>query len=129
MKPSQLKRKIRKLVAEQRKVQKITRDHRQIVQDRQKRLQGLAQEFQQCRTSLTVQDPTPKNLVALWSQTESFKEELLELAELINEYLRRSQTRIQKAEDAVARLERLVPADQPVAPSRTPRLISNPFLL
>lgn len=134
MKLADLKRQIGRLVNEQRKVQRVTKDHQQIVQDRYDRLQRLAQEFKQCRSSLTALDPTPEHLVTLWSQHEDFKEELLELAELLSEYFRRSNQRIQKADASITRLEQLTHAKKEDVvhhrpSSTTSHLVSNPFLM
>ena len=125
-------RQVRRLTTEQLKVKEVVASHQAFMKERQERLDELAKEFSKCRASLALLEPTPDNLLALWKKSELFKEELLEVAELLNEYFRRSNKRSQRTNDAIVRLEDL--ASRKVqstcsSPNATEedRLLSNPF--
>jgi len=134
MEQRKFRKQIERLTTEQLKVKKVVESHQEYMQERQTRLDQLAKEFTACRTGLQVLEPTPENLLQLWKKSEFFKEELLELSELMNEYFRRSNKRRFRAGDALQRLEQLTtqkvlpskPSKQ-VFPSNEDALISNPF--
>ena len=124
-----MKRHLQRLTTEQLKTKETTKAHERFMKTRQGRLDKLAKEFALCRTSLAMQQPTPEHLLALWKKAELFKEELLEIGELLNEYFRRTEKRLQRTNDTLVKIEEL---SRPASPTPQPRnthewMHTNPF--
>ena len=134
MEQRKFSKQVERLTNEQVKVKDVITSHRKYIQDRQLRLDQLALEFKTCRASLARLEPTPDNLRLLWEKSELFKEELLEISELLNEYFRRSKKRLNRTNDALQRHEQLSKAkvtgrSTSCTQPTNNTLISNPFHL
>ena len=109
------------------------------IEKRSSRLNALAREFALCKQRLCGQEKTLARMELLWEATELFKEEILEVAECVNEYFRTARKRRRAQEKTTDDLKRLqvTIADLSAKPVGTTRsttghdgiLLTNPFLL
>jgi len=116
----------------------LARDHMKWIEKRSKRLEVLAREFAICKERLCAQDKTTERMEVLWEASDLFKEEILEVAECVNEYFRTARKRRRAHEKTTSDLKRLQGAvaelgTKPEGRKKPTRgngiLLTNPFLL